>query len=58
MDEPQVSQAINLFSMAAILLLHRGGSVFDYLDLFRFDNQAAGRKPGRYLLPPAPPARN
>ncbi|MGY3859395.1 aromatic amino acid transporter [Aeromonas intestinalis] len=45
-ESSQVSQAINLFSMAAILssFIGVGLGVFDYLaDLFQFDNSRAGR---------------
>ncbi len=45
-ESRQVSQAINLFSMAAILssFIGAGLGVFDYLaDLFRFDNSRRGR---------------
>ena len=45
-ESRQVSQAINLFSMAAILssFIGVGLGVFDYLaDLFRFDNSRRGR---------------
>jgi tryptophan-specific transport protein len=44
-ESRQVSQAINLFSMAAILssFIGVGLGVFDYLaDLFRFDNSRRG----------------
>jgi tryptophan-specific transport protein len=46
-ESRQVSQAINLFSMAAILssFIGVGLGVFDYLaDLFRFDNSRRGRR--------------
>ncbi len=45
-ESKQVSQAINLFSMAAILssFIGVGLGVFDYLaDLFKFDNSRQGR---------------
>ena len=48
-ESRQVSQAINLFSMAAILssFIGVGLGVFDYLaDLFRFDNS----RPGHQIL--------
>ena len=56
-ESRQVSQAINLFSMAAILssFIGVGLGVFDYLaDLFKFDNSRAGRAKswGVTFLPP------
>ncbi|MNH19876.1 Tryptophan-specific transport protein [compost metagenome] len=56
-ESKRVSNAINLFSMAAILssFIGVGLGVFDYLaDLFKFDNSRAGRAKswGVTFLPP------